>query len=92
MVDSNHCSQCNALLIEIDFYGERLVGCIECNRWTRDGWLFMHLLEENLEALRGRLNESPQTPQSVGLVSIGCLAQGSSRDQGLGALEDGDSG
>jgi hypothetical protein len=63
MVDSNHCSQCNALLTEIDFYGERLVGCIECNRWTRDGWLFMHLPEEDLEALRGRLNESQLTPQ-----------------------------
>jgi len=35
MVDSTHCSQCNALLIEIDLYGERLIGCIECNRWTR---------------------------------------------------------
>src|SRR4029079_11759508 len=52
MVDSTHCSQCNALLIEIDFYGERLIGCIECNRWTRDGWLFIHLPEEDLEALR----------------------------------------
>jgi hypothetical protein len=37
MVDSTHCTQCNALLIDIDFYGERLIGCIECNRWTRDG-------------------------------------------------------
>jgi hypothetical protein len=24
MIDSTHCSQCNALLIEIDFYGERM--------------------------------------------------------------------
>ena len=52
MVDSIHCSQCNGLLIEIDFYGERLVGCLDCNRWTRDGWLFIHLPEEDLEALR----------------------------------------
>jgi hypothetical protein len=32
MIDSTHCSRCDALLIEIDFYGARLVGCIECNR------------------------------------------------------------
>jgi hypothetical protein len=25
------CSNCSGLLIEIDHYGERLVGCIECN-------------------------------------------------------------
>jgi hypothetical protein len=51
MVDSTHCTQCSALLIETDFYGERMVGCIECNRWTRDGWLYIHLPEEDLEAL-----------------------------------------
>jgi hypothetical protein len=59
MVDSTHCSQCNGPLIEIDFYGERLVGCIECNRWTRDGWLFIHLPEEDLEALRA--DRGPET-------------------------------
>jgi hypothetical protein len=52
MVDSTHCSQCNGPLIDVDFYGERLVGCIECNRWTRDGWLFIDLPEEDIEALR----------------------------------------
>src|SRR6185437_13387393 len=52
MVDSTHCSQCNALLIEIDLYGERMIGCIECNRWTRDGWIFIDLHEEDIEALR----------------------------------------
>src|SRR5215472_9038300 len=25
---------CHGLLIEIDHYGERLVGCVECNRWS----------------------------------------------------------
>jgi hypothetical protein len=47
-----HCQSCGAALIEIDHYGERLVGC---NRW---GWkgtnlLFMLLPEEDIEALRG---------------------------------------
>jgi hypothetical protein len=59
MIDSTHCSQCNGPLIEIDFYGERLVGCIECNRWTRDGWLFTHLPEEDLQALRA--DREPET-------------------------------
>ena len=59
MVDSTHCTQCNALLIDIDFYGERLIGCIECNRWTRDGWLFIHLPEEDLEAFRA--DRGPET-------------------------------
>jgi hypothetical protein len=55
MTDKSHCSQCNEFLIEIDHYGERLVGCIECNRWTRNGWLYRQLPEEELEALRARL-------------------------------------
>ena len=46
MVDSTHCTQCNALLIEVDFYGERMVACI------RDEWLYTHLAEDDLEALR----------------------------------------
>jgi len=29
---------CHGLLIEIDHYGERLVGCIECNRWSWRSW------------------------------------------------------
>jgi hypothetical protein len=34
--------------MEIDHYGERLVGCIECNRWSWRGSdrLFMELPEE----------------------------------------------
>ena len=48
------CPDCRRLLIEIDPYGERLIGCIKCNRW---GWpavatLPMQLLEDDLEALR----------------------------------------
>ena len=59
MVDSIHCSQCNGLLIEIDFYGECVVGCIDCNRWTQDGWLFIHLPDEDFEALRA--DRGPET-------------------------------
>jgi hypothetical protein len=59
MVDSTHCCQCNGPLIEVDFYGERMIGCIECNRWTRDGWIFIDLPEEDIEALRA--DREPQT-------------------------------
>ena len=54
------CPLCNGALIEIDRFGERLIGCIECNRWT---WptsesISLALPKEDLEALRappGRL-------------------------------------
>ena len=46
--------QSRATLIEIDHHGERLVGCVECNRWGRPGdkRLVMELMEEDIEALR----------------------------------------
>jgi hypothetical protein len=47
------CPLCRRPLIEIDHYGERLIGCVECNRW---GWPggdkpFMALPEDDLQAL-----------------------------------------
>jgi hypothetical protein len=41
--------------MEIDQYGEVLVGCIDCNRWGHPGddKLIMELMESDLEALRG---------------------------------------
>jgi hypothetical protein len=53
------CPHCQRPLIEIDHYGEQLIGCIECNRWGRpgDATLSVQLLEEDLEGLaasRGR--------------------------------------
>jgi hypothetical protein len=48
-----HCPNCHRPLIEIDHYGERLIGCIECNRWTWPGSdkPFMALPEDDLQAL-----------------------------------------
>jgi hypothetical protein len=48
------CHYCHHPLIEIDHYSERLIGCIECNRWGRPGdtTLPMQLHEDHLEALR----------------------------------------
>ena len=52
------CSKCHRPLIEIDHYGERLIGCIECNHW---GWPgsdkpFMALPEDDLQALSNLSN------------------------------------
>jgi hypothetical protein len=54
MDDLGNCAGCNRPLIEIDHYGERLIGCVRCNRW---GWqpdkpFFMELPEEDIRAIR----------------------------------------
>jgi hypothetical protein len=51
------CPSCAGPLIEIDRYGELLLGCVECNRWTwRDSeTISMSLPEEDLEALKARV-------------------------------------
>jgi len=53
-VASTVCFKCRGALIEIDHYGERLIGCVECNRWGRpdDKQLVMELMDEDIEALR----------------------------------------
>ena len=56
----NVCDQCQEPLIEIDRYGERLIGCVAWNRW---GWpddknLIMELPEEDIAALRKRVTPS----------------------------------
>jgi hypothetical protein len=51
------CPHCRRPLIEIDHYGERLIGCIECNRWKWRGseqLLMEELSPEDLEALKAR--------------------------------------
>ena len=48
------CNRCKGQLIEIDHYGERLVGCLGCNRWTAaDAGLRAALPAEDIDALRG---------------------------------------
>jgi uncharacterized protein YbaR (Trm112 family) len=53
--EQKSCPACHNPLIEIDRYGERLLGCIECNRWK---WIgsnrpVMELAPDDLEALKG---------------------------------------
>ena len=47
------CDRCNSRLIEIDHYGERLVGCKECNVWRGSkGAFIVELSVEDFQALR----------------------------------------
>jgi hypothetical protein len=48
------CDRCGEQLVEIiDRYGERLTGCIECNRWSSNRSAFViELSIEDIEALR----------------------------------------
>ena len=49
------CDECHRPLMRIDFYGERLEGCLSCNLWTVAGGarLWRKLPEADIEALRG---------------------------------------
>jgi hypothetical protein len=53
---SRKCPNCQGPLSEIDYYGERLVGCLECNRWGKPGDqnLVMDLMEEPRGTPRSR--------------------------------------
>jgi hypothetical protein len=31
------CLRCDRQIIEIDHYGQRLIGCVDCNRWSWEG-------------------------------------------------------
>jgi hypothetical protein len=57
--DTKHCSHCHGRLIEIDYYGQRMIGCIECNRWgwPHDERLLMEMPDDDLEALGGASDE-----------------------------------
>jgi hypothetical protein len=51
--DLKHCAQCHGPLIEIDHYGERLIGCIDCNCWQSSKSAFIAELSlEDIQALR----------------------------------------
>ena len=46
-------------LVEIDHYGERLIGCIECNQWTwRGSKRLIALPQDDLEALKAVKKET----------------------------------
>jgi len=48
------CSQCDSALIELEAYGERLCGCVECNNWQSfNSGEWRHLPNDDIDALRG---------------------------------------
>jgi hypothetical protein len=62
--DLKDCPQCHGPLLEIDHYGERLVGCMECNRWSWRGSegerLLVELPDDDIDALRERVRRAKQ--------------------------------
>ena len=50
---NKRCPQCEEPIVEIDHYGDRLVGCIECNCWMGENKILVHLDEADITALRG---------------------------------------
>jgi hypothetical protein len=57
---SGTCPRCKEPRIEIDRFGERLIGCVVCNLWT---WptspsVSMALPEADLKALRKRVGKT----------------------------------
>ena len=48
------CPDCEQPVLEIDHYGERLTGCLECYRWRGRKRAFIgELTVEDFKALRG---------------------------------------
>ena len=70
LVDSR-CPRCNGPLIEIDRFGERLIGCIECNRWTwpDSGSISMKTICMRLRQRSVDANRITIAPYSLGLMS-----------------------
>ena len=58
-----NCPHCRRPLIKIDYYGELLVGCIECNRCGRPGdkTLVMELIDGDLQALKNTRKSRKRT-------------------------------
>jgi hypothetical protein len=58
-MSSSRCKQCDQRLVEIDNYGERIIGCIECNHWTwRGSKRPIQLPEDDLAALKALKKET----------------------------------
>jgi hypothetical protein len=53
-VNLMNCERCGSPLKEIDHYGERLTGCLECNVWQGSKRAFVvELSVEDMRALKG---------------------------------------
>jgi hypothetical protein len=57
----SRCKQCDEPLVEIDHWGERLKGCIECNTWSGGKSAFVvQLSVEDFMALRALKSKTGQ--------------------------------
>ena len=48
----NRCKRCDQTLVEIDHWGERLMGCPKCNRWQTSNGEWCRLAPDDTMALR----------------------------------------
>ena len=62
-----NCDRCNEPMIEIEHYGEQLIGCIDCNCWKGGRSAFIEDLSiEDIQALRdGRQTRSVQRRAAI---------------------------
>jgi hypothetical protein len=49
------CHKCHRRFTEIDHYGKRLKGCIDCNVWIGTDGIWRKIAAEDIEALKGLL-------------------------------------
>jgi uncharacterized Zn finger protein (UPF0148 family) len=52
MMPPTSCKQCDQPLVEIDHWGERLIGCPMCNRWQTSDGEWCRLAPDDIVALR----------------------------------------
>jgi len=55
---SSNCHECKRPLIALDFYGERLKGCPNCNIWWTPTDIKKRLSEADLRALHDMMHHS----------------------------------
>jgi len=51
-MSDNCCERCEEQLVEIDHWGERLTGCLTCNRWQASTGEWCRLAPDDIMALR----------------------------------------
>ena len=66
MPASSRCKQCDAPLVEIDHYGERLTGCPKCNRWQASNGEWCRLAPDDTSSHCERLGSHGKKLKSEG--------------------------
>jgi hypothetical protein len=66
MIEENSEGQCNHPRVEIDAWGQRVHGCIQCNPWMNADGEWLHLPDEDIAALRGLKVQRPSGDNADG--------------------------